>query len=99
METGSLVKHMQTRQAGPKAMPLPPTLIQLPRCADERGALTPVEFSALPFTPQRIFVVRDVPAGEARGGHAHRTNTQALICLQGEVRVDLGPRKARTASR
>lgn len=42
---------------------------------------------SLPFEPKRIFWVSDVPAGEARGFHAHLTGEQVLFCLSGEIRA------------
>ncbi|MBX9747596.1 MAG: FdtA/QdtA family cupin domain-containing protein [Hyphomonadaceae bacterium] len=54
---------------------------------DARGALTPFEFTALPFTPVRAFVVSGAP-GASRGGHAHVRGQQLLVCLSGEVEVE-----------
>lgn len=48
-----------------------------------------MEFDGLPFVPKRIFWVKDVPAGEERGGHAHYVTEQYLICLSGRVLVTL----------
>jgi dTDP-4-dehydrorhamnose 3,5-epimerase-like enzyme len=56
---------------------------------DNRGSLLPIEFSSLPFTPKRVFVVKNVPAGIRRGGHAHYKTRQFLICLKGEILVHL----------
>jgi dTDP-4-dehydrorhamnose 3,5-epimerase-like enzyme len=36
-----------------------------------------------------MFVVRDVPVGTTRGGHAHRSQRHLLICLAGKVVVDV----------
>jgi dTDP-4-dehydrorhamnose 3,5-epimerase-like enzyme len=55
--------------------------------ADERGILTPFAFDQLPFTPCRSFVVTNAPAGCVRGGHAHRSGMQMLVCLQGSIQV------------
>ena len=55
--------------------------------SDTRGVLVPVEFGNLPFMPRRLFYVKDVPCGDWRGGHAHRTTRQFLICLKGLVQV------------
>jgi dTDP-4-dehydrorhamnose 3,5-epimerase-like enzyme len=52
---------------------------------DERGRLYPLEFAALPFTPQRLFLVRPSKAGVKRGGHAHATAHQLLVCLSGRI--------------
>jgi hypothetical protein len=39
------------------------------------------------FPVARLFTVAGVRAGEKRGGHAHKTNSQILICLQGNINV------------
>lgn len=54
---------------------------------DERGDLTPLEFSDLPFTPQRLFIVKNVEKGIERGKHAHHKTRQFLICLKGIIKV------------
>ncbi len=56
---------------------------------DERGTLVPLEFANMPFVPQRAFFVRDVRAGQSRGGHAHSRGQQLLIRVSGEVIVDI----------
>jgi len=64
------------------------TLHRLPRFADLRGALSVGEFARdLPFSPQRYFLVFDVPSAETRGEHAHRRCHQFLVCVSGSVRV------------
>lgn len=64
-------------------------LIPLPRKVDPRGALLPLDFQALPFQPQRIFTVSEVPRGTHRGRHAHRGGRQLLVCLKGQIRVQV----------
>ena len=64
-------------------------LKSLPIFKDERGALVPIDFDKLPFTPKRIFYVKNVPRGEERGGHAHYSTKQILVCIQGEIEVRL----------
>ena len=54
---------------------------------DKRGDLTPLEFSDLPFSPKRIFVVKNVERGLRRGEHAHKKTKQFLICLKGAIKV------------
>jgi hypothetical protein len=54
---------------------------------DSRGDLTPLEFSDLPFTPQRLFIVKNVEKGIKRGEHAHHKTRQFLICLKGIIKV------------
>lgn len=62
-------------------------LVACRRHADERGILTPFAFDQLPFTPCRSFVVTHVPAGGVRGGHAHRSGMQMLVCLHGRIDI------------
>ena len=50
-----------------------------------KGNLSTAEFKDLPFFPKRFFVISNVPAGEARGGHAHRNEEQLLLCVQGKI--------------
>jgi len=71
-------------------------LIELPKIADPRGNLTFVEGCRhIPFEIKRIFYLYDVPTGESRGAHAHRTLHQFLICLSGsfDVLLDDGARR------
>ena len=66
--------------------------------SDLRGRLTAgdVPSEAIPFTPQRWFLVYDVPSREVRGEHAHRVCHQFLICVSGQVSiaVDDGERRS-----
>jgi len=54
---------------------------------DWRGDLTPLEFYDLPFTPKRLFIVKNCEKGIRRGEHAHHKTQQLLICLKGEIKV------------
>ncbi len=57
---------------------------------DERGVLTALQAGTdLPFEPRRVFFLTDVRAGAERGDHAHRLQSQALVCVQGQVDVRL----------
>lgn len=59
-------------------------LHQLPLVEDLRGALVFGEIDQhLPFTPDRFFVIFDVPNREIRGEHAHRELHEFLVCLRG----------------
>lgn len=62
-------------------------LFQNPVRTDSRGALIPFYFDQLPFSPRRCFGVTGVPVATIRGGHAHRTAVQLLVCLQGRIEV------------
>ena len=64
------------------------TLYRMPLVEDMRGNLIAAEVGrTLPFTPQRYFIVLDVPSAEIRGEHAHRTCHQFLVCVRGAVSV------------
>lgn len=59
-------------------------IIDLPRFVDARGSLTFVEsISHVPFDIRRLFFLYDVPRGESRGAHAHKSLHQVLICVSG----------------
>lgn len=66
-------------------------IIELPRIYDPRGNLTFVENAdgRVPFKIERVYWIYDVPAGEARGGHAHRQGREILIALSGSLTVKL----------
>ena len=59
-------------------------LIDLPTFSDGRGTLTVVE-KLIPFDIKRLFYVYDVTS--KRGGHRHKKNIQALICLGGSCEI------------
>jgi hypothetical protein len=66
------------------------TLIDLPRITDPRGNLTVAESQdRVPFPIRRAYWVYDVPAGESRGGHAHKRLKQLVIALSGSFHVTL----------
>ena len=63
--------------------------IKLTHFTDEDGCLCPIEFTALSFCPQRTFYVSNVPKGMRRGSHAHYKTVQFLVCVQGQIIVNL----------
>jgi len=54
---------------------------------DKRGCLVAFEFKQLPFRPNRLFTVTDVPPFTVRGGHAHKKNHQYLMVVSGVMQV------------
>ncbi len=65
-------------------------LIDLPQIGDGRGNLTFVQNGGdLPFTMQRIYYLYDIPEGQSRANHAHRTLHQLLISVSGSFDVHL----------
>jgi len=66
-----------------------PREIELPVVRDARpGALGFSQVGAhVPFPIRRVFYLFGLPAGSARGGHAHRHDQQLMICLRGRLRI------------
>jgi dTDP-4-dehydrorhamnose 3,5-epimerase-like enzyme len=63
-------------------------IIELPKIADPRGNLTFVEQGRhVPFDIKRVYYLYDVPGGESRAGHAHRTNQAFIISANGSFEV------------
>ncbi len=63
-------------------------LLELPKIADPRGNLTFIEgMKHVPFEISRVYYLYDVPGGETRGGHAHRTLEQFIIAAMGSFDV------------
>ena len=61
-------------------------LIQLREIVADNGSLVVGEVpQTLPFVVRRFFALYGIPAGEARGTHAHRECEQFLVCLRGSV--------------
>lgn len=55
---------------------------------DSRGDLTVGDFdTAIPFKPERYFMVFNVPSESIRGEHAHLECHQFLICVKGSCSV------------
>jgi hypothetical protein len=50
-----------------------------------RGLMGILEFPLVPFDVKRLFWLSNVPSGELRGEHAHRTCEQFILCLTGSV--------------
>jgi acetyltransferase-like isoleucine patch superfamily enzyme len=66
-----------------------PGLIELSSFSDERGLLSVLDQSTIPFETKRMFFVYDVPNRLVRGEHAHIVCHQMLICAAGSLRVHL----------
>ena len=63
-------------------------LIDFPKITDPRGNLTVAQaLTDVPFAIKRAYWVYDVPAGECRGGHAHKLCKEVLIALSGSFHV------------
>jgi dTDP-4-dehydrorhamnose 3,5-epimerase-like enzyme len=66
-------------------------VIQLPLMAEKkRGNLSFCENKKqAPFDIKRVYWIYKVPAGQRRGGHAHKETEQVLFCLQGSIKIKL----------
>ncbi|WP_455201304.1 WxcM-like domain-containing protein [Kaarinaea lacus] len=63
-------------------------LFELNHVTDMRGDLCAAEWeSDLPFTPNRVFFVYNVPDAKVRGEHAHKECHQFLVCVNGSMSV------------
>lgn len=63
-------------------------IIELPRIPSSRGNLTFIEgYVHLPFPIERVYYLYDVPGGESRGGHAHRSIQQLIVAASGSFDV------------
>ena len=68
----------------------PFALIDLPKIVDPRGNLTVAEqMKNVPFDIARVYWTYDIPAGERRGGHAHRTCQEVIIAVSGSFDVEV----------
>ncbi len=59
-------------------------MMDLPTFSDQRACLTVIE-KKLPFTVKRVYYIYDIKT--QRGGHRHKKNRQALVCLGGQCEV------------
>lgn len=65
-------------------------IIDLPKIVDPRGNLTVAEqMKNVPFNIARVYWTYDVPSGERRGGHAHRTCQEIIIAVSGSFTVEV----------
>lgn len=66
------------------------SIIEVPRIHYRAGNISVVEgLKNLPFVPCRIFYLYDIPAGEARGAHAHKKCHQFIVAASGSFEVAL----------
>jgi dTDP-4-dehydrorhamnose 3,5-epimerase-like enzyme len=65
-------------------------LAALPKISDPKGNLTFLESNRhVPFEIRRVYYTYDVPGGETRGGHAHRSCEEFIVAASGSFEVVL----------
>ena len=72
------------------------SVVELPRIYDPGGNITPIHGQHnIPFNISRVFYLYDIPGGESRGAHAHKSCHQFIIAASGsfEVFLDDGENK------
>lgn len=72
-----------------KILPNTCRLIQLPKISDPRGDLEIIEDFDIPFSIKRVYFLSNVPAGDERGGHAHKALHQLIIATTGSFTLSL----------
>lgn len=71
-------------------------VIHLPKIYNRAGSITPVQNNIeIPFSIKRLFYLYDIPGGEERGAHAHKTLHQFIIAASGsfDITIDDGKNK------
>ena len=72
---------------GPSALV---SLVELQTIPMPNGILGVAEVSKhIGFPVHRAYYIRDVPAGQSRGGHGHKALRQCFLCLRGSVRLSV----------
>jgi hypothetical protein len=71
-------------------------ILHFPRIQDRAGNITPVQNGIeVPFDVKRIYYLYDIPGGEDRGAHAHKSLQQLIIAASGsfDITIDDGRNK------
>ena len=71
-------------------------VIELPKIHFKAGNMSIADgVKEVPFKVDRVFWIYDIPAGEARGAHAHKECHQFIVAASGsfEIEVDDGTEK------
>lgn len=63
-------------------------IINLPNFDDHRGKMSVLEAEqALPFRPQRVFFIYDVPPDQIRGEHANLKTKFVIVAISGSIKI------------
>jgi dTDP-4-dehydrorhamnose 3,5-epimerase-like enzyme len=67
-----------------------PRVIQIKGITESRGNLNFIQNDdSMPFAIQRVYWLTAIPERQHRGGHAHKTSKQLIVCLEGKVTIKL----------
>lgn len=67
-----------------------PVVYQFQTKPDVRGDLSFLEeLKDVPFQIKRVYWISGIPEQQVRGGHAHKTDEQVIVCLKGQAQVVL----------
>jgi len=72
------------------------SIIEFPKIHNRSGNITPVNNRVeVPFDIKRVYYLYDVPGGEDRGAHAHKSLEQVIIAASGsfDITIDDGVNK------
>ncbi|MEJ0065775.1 MAG: DegT/DnrJ/EryC1/StrS family aminotransferase [Caulobacteraceae bacterium] len=88
----ALNRHLlqQPTASAPGGAPGLVSLVDLQTIPMANGILGVAEVSRqIGFPVHRAYYIRDVPAGQSRGGHGHRVLRQCFLCLRGSVKLSV----------
>ncbi len=66
-----------------------PRIIALTHILNQEAGIVVAQNPELPFEIKRVYWFYQVPEGQERGHHAHKTVQKILVCNQGKVNVKL----------
>lgn len=66
-----------------------PRIIVLTHILNQEAGIVVAQNPELPFEIKRVYWFYEVPEGQERGHHAHKTVQKILVCNQGKVDVKL----------
>jgi oxalate decarboxylase/phosphoglucose isomerase-like protein (cupin superfamily) len=71
-------------------------IIDLPKIHNPAGNITAVNNEKeIPFAIMRVYYLYDVPGGEERGAHAHKTLQQVIVAASGSFDITLSDGKTK----